>query len=78
MKGRRPGWRTAPVAVALWFVLAVVVWNVTFDRIIVEAGRAYIRAARVSARLAAPLARASMIDTHSARRARRAGRRKGR
>ena len=37
------------VAVALWIILAIVVWNVTFDRIIVEAGRAYIRAARAAA-----------------------------
>ena len=36
-------------AVALWIILAVVVWNVTFDRLIVEAGRAFVRAARASA-----------------------------
>ncbi|MQA31340.1 MAG: hypothetical protein GEU82_16145 [Luteitalea sp.] len=42
------GRRGARAAVALWITLAIVVWNVTFDRIIVEAGRAYIRAARAS------------------------------
>jgi hypothetical protein len=41
--------RAVRVAVALWITLAIVVWNVTFDRVIVEAGRAYIRAARVAA-----------------------------
>jgi hypothetical protein len=40
---------TRRVAVALWVTLAVVVWNVAFDRVIVESGRAYIRAARASA-----------------------------
>jgi hypothetical protein len=42
------GRREIRVAVALWIALAVVVWNVTFDRVVVEAGRAYIRAARAS------------------------------
>lgn len=46
MQGRR----AVRVAVALWLTLAIVVWNVTFDRVIVEAGRAYIRAARESAK----------------------------
>lgn len=44
------GRRAVRVAVALWITLAVVAWNVTFDRVIVEAGRAYIRAARESAK----------------------------
>jgi hypothetical protein len=44
------GRRAVRVAVTLWVILAVVVWNVTFDRVIVEAGRAYIRAARESAK----------------------------
>ena len=43
------GRRAVRAAVALWIVLAIVVWNVTFDRIVVEAGRAYIRAARAAA-----------------------------
>jgi hypothetical protein len=51
MKGRRG----VHVAVALWITLAIVVWNVIFDRVIVEAGRAYIRAARESAKSGAYL-----------------------
>lgn len=38
------------LAVILWIVLAVVVWNVVFDHILVEAGRAYIVAAVTAAR----------------------------
>ena len=38
------------VAVILWIVLAVVVWNVVFDHVLVEAGRAYIIAADTAAR----------------------------
>jgi hypothetical protein len=30
------------VAIALWAVLAVVVWNVVFDQVLVFAGRRYI------------------------------------
>ncbi len=37
------------VASALWLVLAVVVWNVIFDRVIVLAGRRYVYDAAVSA-----------------------------
>jgi hypothetical protein len=33
------------IARALWIAFAVVVWNVVFDRVIVVAGRDYIRAA---------------------------------
>ena len=33
------------VAVALWAVLAFVVWNAVFDRVIVASGRRYITAA---------------------------------
>ena len=33
------------IARALWIAWAVVVWNVVFDRVIVVAGRDYIRAA---------------------------------
>ena len=49
-----------PVRVArlLWIALAVAVWNVIFDRVIVLAGRAYIYAAYVAARdPSAPYAR---------------------
>ena len=37
--------RDARIAVALWIVWIVVVWNVVFDRIIVVAGRRYVHAA---------------------------------
>jgi hypothetical protein len=39
------GSRAVRLAVALWITLAVVVWNVIFDRVIVVAGRVYVRAA---------------------------------
>jgi len=42
--------RTARVAVALWIALAVVVWNVVFDRVLVVAGRQYVYAATIAAR----------------------------
>ncbi len=38
------------VAVILWLVLAFLVWNVVFDRILVLAGRRYSYAAAVAAR----------------------------
>jgi len=59
MKGRAQDRRTATttrVAIALWVTLAVVVWNVAFDRVVVESGRAYIRAARAAADAGAYLA----------------------
>jgi hypothetical protein len=37
--------RAAALARALWIALAVVVWNVVFDHVIVSAGRQYIVAA---------------------------------
>jgi len=37
--------RRANIARALWVAWAVIVWNVVFDRIIVVAGREYIRTA---------------------------------
>src|SRR5262249_12802815 len=37
--------RAARIALALWILWAVVVWNVAFDRVIVVAGRRYITAA---------------------------------
>jgi hypothetical protein len=40
-----PGADKQRVATILWIVLAVVVWNAVFDRVIVEAGRAYVMAA---------------------------------
>ena len=38
------------VAAALWIVLAVLVWNVVFDRVLVVAGRRYVHAATLAAR----------------------------
>lgn len=43
--------RSAPVALALWIALAVVVWNVVFDRVLVLAGRRYAYAAARAARV---------------------------
>lgn len=34
----------------LWVVLAIVVWNVVFDRVLVLAGREYVYAATLAAR----------------------------
>ncbi len=39
------GRRLARIARALWVAWAVIVWNVVFDRVIVVAGRDYIRTA---------------------------------
>jgi hypothetical protein len=36
------------VAIGLWIALAIVVWNVIFDRVLVLAGRRYVYAAWVS------------------------------
>ena len=41
--------RAGLVAVVLWTVFAVVVWNVVFDRIVVLAGREFVYAAYVAA-----------------------------
>ena len=41
---RSPG-STVGVALALWIALALVVWNVVFDRALVVAGRQYVVAA---------------------------------
>jgi hypothetical protein len=45
------------LAVALWIVWAVVVWNVVFDRVLIEAGRAYVRTAMAAAAGSGPYAR---------------------
>jgi hypothetical protein len=45
-----PGADKQRVATILWIVLAVVVWNVVFDRVIVNAGRAYVMAAYAAGR----------------------------
>ena len=36
------------VALCLWIIWAVVVWNVVFDRVIVVAGRDYLKVARAA------------------------------
>jgi 4-amino-4-deoxy-L-arabinose transferase-like glycosyltransferase len=45
------------LAIVLWIVWAVVVWNLVFDRVLIDAGREYIVAAMVAARDAGPYAR---------------------
>lgn len=45
------------LAIALWIVWAVVVWNLVFDRVLIEAGRDYIGAAIAAARGSGPYAR---------------------
>jgi hypothetical protein len=42
------------MALALWIVLAFVVWNVVFDRVLVVAGRQYVYAAARAARGSGP------------------------
>jgi hypothetical protein len=54
MRSRRP---TAGAALALGFVLALVVWNVVFDRVLVLAGRQYVYAAARAARGPGPYLR---------------------
>jgi hypothetical protein len=41
----------------LWILFAFVVWNVVFDRVIVEAGREYVRVADAAAKGSGPYAR---------------------
>lgn len=45
------------VAIALWIALALVVWNVVFDRVLVVAGRQYVYAATRAARGSGPYLR---------------------
>lgn len=49
--------RTIRLAIALWIIWAIVVWNVVFDRVVVVAGRAYLRAAAGAAQAGGPYAR---------------------
>jgi hypothetical protein len=49
--------RSARVALALWIVWAVVVWNVVFDHTIEIAGRAYLHAAALAVQSGGPYAR---------------------
>ncbi len=44
------------LAAWLWVIWAVVVWNVVFDRVIVVAGRDYLKIARAAGRSGAPYA----------------------
>ncbi len=50
LRPQRPLRSSVGVAVALWIALALVVWNVVFDRVLVVAGRQYVHAASRSAR----------------------------
>jgi hypothetical protein len=50
---RQPA-RAVRLATALWLVLAVVVWNVIFDRVIVLGGRRYVVAASGAAAAGQP------------------------
>lgn len=50
--------RAERVAVGLWIVLAVVVWLVVFDRVLILAGRQYVQAATIAARSSRPYLRA--------------------
>jgi hypothetical protein len=45
------------LALVLWIVWAVVVWNVVFDRVLVNAGREYVRRAQAAATGLGPYAR---------------------
>jgi ABC-type Fe3+ transport system permease subunit len=45
------------LAIVLWLVWAVVVWNVVFDRVLVNAGRDYVRTAMAAANGQGPYAR---------------------
>ena len=45
------------LAAALWIVWAIVVWNVVFDRVLVNAGREYVRSAMAAATGSTPLPR---------------------
>jgi hypothetical protein len=44
-------------AAALWLAAAVVVWNAVFDRVIINAGRAYVKTAAEAAQGTGPYAR---------------------
>ena len=44
-------------AIAFWIVLAVAAWNVVFDRVLIDAGREYVRTAADAAHGSGPYAR---------------------
>jgi hypothetical protein len=54
---RSPKLKKNRLALALWAVWAVVVWNVVFDHVIVVAGREYIGAATAAASRGGPYLR---------------------
>jgi len=45
------------VAIVLWIAAAVVVWNAVFDRVLVLAGREYVKTAKAAADGSGPYAR---------------------
>ena len=51
------GDRSAASGDGVWIVWAVIVWNVVFDRVLVEAGREYVRRAWTAAAGSGPYAR---------------------
>jgi hypothetical protein len=53
----RPLRSNVGVALALWIALALVVWNVVFDRALVVAGRQYVHAAARAAQDSGPYLR---------------------
>lgn len=59
----------ARLALILWIVLAVVVWNVVFDQVITQAGRHYLAAAVVAAARGRPYLRMSDALRPAVRRA---------
>ena len=46
--------RPVRLAIVLWVVFAIVVWNVVFDRLLVLAGRRYVYAAAIAAQGSGP------------------------
>jgi hypothetical protein len=58
----------ARLASLLWIALAVVVWNVVFDRVLVVAGRAYARDASLAARRGQPFLKVDDYMRPAARR----------
>ena len=49
--------RAARLALALWILWAVIVWNVVFDHAVIMAARAYLHAAAAAARGPGPYVR---------------------
>ena len=49
--------RRRRIALILWFVWALLAWNVVFDQVMVFAGRRYLRAAAAAVQAGGPYAR---------------------